>query len=112
MVGAAGARGSGRSFAVRSATSPEAKLGEVAQVLGGYSSSSPAAIVARPEWRATSGGEPAAAASAATIPNASGKIDGTTVASRERQQLDEVPVLERPGEEDALAGASASSSAR
>ena len=38
----------------------------------------PSAISARPEWRATSGGEPQAAASAATIPNASGKIDGVT----------------------------------
>ena len=47
----------------------------------GYSSSSPAATSASPEWRATSGGQPAAAASAATIPNASGKIDGTTATS-------------------------------
>ena len=45
----------------------------------GYSAETPAAISARPEWFATSGSEPAAAASAATIPNASGKIDGTAV---------------------------------
>ena len=49
--------------------------------LGGSASSRPAATSARPEWRATTGGQPAAAASAATIPNASGKIDGTTQAS-------------------------------
>ena len=41
----------------------------------------------RPHWRyptggaAGTGGQPAAAASAATIPNASGKTDGTTHAS-------------------------------
>src|SRR5262249_24915638 len=33
---------------------------------------------ARPECRATTGGQPAAAASAATMPNASGNVDGTT----------------------------------
>ena len=75
----------------------------------GSASSSPAATSARPEWRATSGGEPAAAASAATIPNASGKIDGTTVDVGERQQMHEVAMLERAGEERALGGASASS---
>ncbi len=35
------------------------------------------------------------------MPNASGKIDGTTVDVGERQQVDEMPVLERPGEERA-----------
>ena len=33
------------------------------------------------------------------MPNASGKIDGTTVDVGEREQVDEVAVLERPGEE-------------
>ena len=48
---------------------------------GGYSRSIPAATSARPECRATTGGTPAAAASAATMPNASGKIEGTTETS-------------------------------
>ena len=65
-------------MAVKSATSPVVKLVRW-RYSGGYSASSPSAISCRPEWRATSGGEPAAAASAATMPNASGKIDGTTV---------------------------------
>ena len=77
---AGGSASSSRSLAVRSVTSPVAKLVRW-RCSGGYSASSPSAISARPEWRATSGGEPAAAASAATIPNASGKIDGTTVTS-------------------------------
>ena len=48
---------------------------------GGYSPCRPAAISAGPEGRATSGGEPHAAASAATMPNTSGKTDGTTLTS-------------------------------
>src|SRR5262249_52633305 len=48
---------------------------------GGYSAAIPAATSARPECAATTGGTPAAAASAATMPNASGKIDGTTETS-------------------------------
>ena len=65
----------------------------------GYAASIPSATSSRPEWRATSGGQPAAAASAATIPNASGKIEGTTHDVGERNQVHEVPVLERAGEE-------------
>ena len=47
----------------------------------GYSASSPSATSASPECRATTGGHPAEAASAATIPKASGKMEGTTQAS-------------------------------
>ena len=54
-----------------------------------------------PECRATRGGVPAAADSAATMPNASGKTEGTTVTSAERDQMHEVPVVERAGEESA-----------
>ena len=42
--------------------------------------------------------DPPAAASAATMPNASGKIDGDGHVG-ERHEVDEVPVLERAGEE-------------
>ena len=48
---------------------------------GGYSAAIPAATSARPEWSRDERRQPAAAASAATIPNASGKIDGTTATS-------------------------------
>ena len=41
----------------------------------------PAATSARPEWSETIGTTAQAAASAATIPNASGSTDGTTTAS-------------------------------
>ena len=61
---------------------------------------------------ATSGGQPAAAASAATMPNASGKIDGTTATSASGEQVHEVPVLERAGEERPRPARIASSSAR
>ena len=77
----AGARGS------RPAASPPARprrrfrSSSRCRSSGGYSASSPAAISARPEWRATSGGEPQAAASAATMPNASGNADGVTPTS-------------------------------
>src|SRR5207244_3791393 len=69
----AGSPSSSRSF---SRSSPALPLSNAARwrSLGGYSSSSPAATSARPECRATSGGQPHAAASAATMPNASGKI--------------------------------------
>ena len=73
-------RGARWSLRARSAASPVSNEARWRK-RSGYSSSSPAATSASPECRATSGGEPAAAASAATIPNASGKIDGTTVAS-------------------------------
>ena len=38
-------------------------------------------LIGSPEWRATMGRAPAAAASAATMPNASCRIDGTTMTS-------------------------------
>ena len=49
-----------------------------------------------PEWSATSGGTPLAAASAATNPKLSGKMEGTTAASRCRQELRQVPMFQRP----------------
>ena len=98
-AGARGGRASSPwSLSARSSESPVSKLARC-RSSGGYASSSPWAISSSPECRATSGGQPAAAASAATIPNASGKIDGTTVDVRERDQVDEVAVLERAGEE-------------
>ena len=94
----AGARAARSSLARGRRRRPSAKLAR-SRCSGGYSASSPSAISARPECRATSGGQPAAAASAATIPNASGKIDGTTAASASGEQVDEVAVLEGAGEE-------------
>ncbi len=47
----------------------------------GTTSESVAATSPSPLWRATTGNEPQAAASAATIPNASGNVLGTTIAS-------------------------------
>ena len=76
----AGSASNAFSLVVKAFTSPVEKLAS-SRCCGGYSASSPSAISDRPEWRATSGGEPAAPASAATMPNASGKIDGTTVTS-------------------------------
>ena len=67
----------------------------------GYSSSSPAATSASPECRATSGGDPAAAASAATIPNALGEDRRHHRDVCERQQVPEMTVLERPREQRA-----------
>ena len=61
--------------------SPVVERREVRAGGPGMPSSRPAAISASPECRATTGGQPAAAASAATMPNASGKIEGTTHAS-------------------------------
>ena len=68
---------------------------------GGYSASRPAAISASPEWRATSGGQPAAAASAATMPNASGKIDGTTATSQSGSRCTRCRCSSGAGEERA-----------
>src|SRR6266702_3063585 len=64
---AAGVRASSSSsFAVRSATSPVVKLARCL-CSAGYSASRPSAISASPEWRATSGGEPEAAAQRASV---------------------------------------------
>ena len=50
----------------------------------GSESASVRATSASPEWSAQTGRAPAEAASAATMPNASGKVLGTTIASLER----------------------------
>ena len=92
------------------AASPVAKA-ETCSSPGGYSRPSPAATSASPECSATTGGTPADAASAATIPNASGKIEGTAATSQSgsrwaRCRCSSGPVKSVPG------GASASSVSR
>ena len=57
---------------------------------------------ASPEWDAESGSAPHAAASTATMPNASGNVLGTTCGDARRQQVGQVVVLEPAGEVDAV----------
>ena len=62
---------------------------------------------ASPECAALIGSAPHAAASAATIPNASGKVLGTTTASHAGSSSASSLVIEAPGEHDALVEARA-----
>ena len=57
---------------------------------------------ASPEWSDDTGSAPQAAASAATIPNASGKVLGHDLGLGERQQRRQLGVLEAPGQHDAV----------
>ena len=62
----------------------------------------PAATFREPRWVGDDGGRtPTATTSAATMPKASGKIDGTTETSDSGSRWHEVPVLERAREERA-----------
>ncbi len=102
---------SSASFARRSAASPV--VNDVRwRNAGGYSASSPSATSASPECRATRGGQPADAASAATIPNASGKIDGTTQASASASRWTRCRCSSGPVKRTRSASAMASSSSR
>ena len=55
-----------------------------------------------PEWSAETGGTPQAAASAATIPNASGKVLGITSVCGGRHHLGDLVVLEAAADRDRL----------
>ena len=62
--------------------------------LGRTASASVRATSPRPEWLATTGRAPQAAASAATIPKASGKVLVTAIASAAGQQIRELGVVQ------------------
>ena len=67
--------------------------------LGGYSASSPSAISARPECRATSGGAACRGRLGGDHPEGLREDRRHDRDVGEREQMDEVAVLERPGEE-------------
>ena len=71
----------------------------------GRSSASAPATSARPEWSAQTGSAPVAAASAATMPKASGNVLGTTIASLARTASATSRVLEPAGPVDRAGGA-------
>ena len=95
---AAGSASSASSFARRSATSPDSNAARW-RSRAGYSASSPAATSARPEWRATSGGQPVGGGLGGDHAERLGEDRRHDRGLGERQQVDEMPVLERAGEE-------------
>ena len=100
------ARASATSFAAicLDRARADARTRAAAAALGRAPGASVAVTSAMPEWAADSGSAPQAAASAATIPNASGKRARHHLRLAGGQQVGQVVVLEPAGEVDALGG--------